>query len=90
VSFPPYFKKLFEEKELIVREDIRGNYLILSTVEEFEKLPKDIRENINAYPVKIDNKVRITIPKLFRKTVKIKRILFKGAGNHVELWQKEE
>ena len=89
-SFPPNFKRLFDEKELIVRKDSGRDCLILSTVKKYEQLPKDIQEHIEAYIVKIDNKGRISIPKQFRKTVGIKEILFNGVGDYIELWQKEE
>ena len=88
-SFPPKFRKLFDEKELIVQKDSDRDCLILFTVKMYEQLPKIIKDR-NSYAVSIDTKGRISIPKQYRKTMKVKSILFKGAEDHIELWQEEE
>ena len=90
VPVPANIRKLFQQKELIIRKDFRGHCLMLSTVEEYEQLPKDIKDIIQAHPVTIDNKGRIFIPPQFREMIKITQcILFRGAGNCVELWPNE-
>ena len=92
ISVPTNIRKLFQEKKLIIRKDVRGACLILSTVEEYEQLPKDIKDIIKAHPVVIDNnKGRISIPQQFRGMIALdKEVLFRGEGNHVELWQQQE
>ena len=90
IPVPANIRKLFQDKKLSIRKDVRGSCLILSTVEEYEQLPKDIKDMIKAHPVDIDNKGRISIPLQFRAMIKIdKEILFRGEGNHVALWQTE-
>lgn len=90
VPVPANIRKLFQQKELIIRKDLRRDCLILSAVEEYEQLPIDIKDMIKAHPVTIDNKGRISIPLQFRGMIKMNQdVLFRGEGNRVELWRVE-
>ena len=88
VSVPSKFKKLFQkhtQRGLIIRQG-RNNCLILSSIEEYEQIPKDIRDTIKADNVTLDKKNRMSIPQQFRSMFEIgKEISFKGSDTHVEL-----